>query len=97
MCVSLLFLCLSSDGSHSCDLLTYESLCQPQYDESPPVCFCSCLSPDVHEWRSVQLEETLPVPAWLHRSTLPVSTPADAASAGGARQQAARLPSITEA
>ncbi len=64
-----------------------------------PVSFslCSCLSPDVYEWRSMQLEETLPVPAGLHRAPLPVSTPADAASSGSARQQAACLPHIFEA
>ena len=58
---------------------------------------CSCVSPDVHEWRSMQLEETLPVPAGLHRAALPVSPPPDTASPGSARQQAARLPHISEA
>lgn len=45
----------------------------------------------------MQLEEALPVPAGLHRSPLPVSAPPDAASSGGARQQAARLPAVFEA
>lgn len=45
----------------------------------------------------MQLEEALPVPTWLHWSTLPVSTPADAASSGSERQQTARLPHIFEA
>lgn len=45
----------------------------------------------------MQLEEALPVPAWLHRAALPVSTAADASSSGSARQQAACVSPISEA
>ena len=89
---------------HSCELLPDGSLWQSLPPPHPlPVSLslspslCSCVSPDVHEWRSVQLEETLPVPAGLHRAALPVSPPPDAAGSGSARQQAARLPHISEA
>lgn len=54
-----------------------------------PFPLCSCVSLDVFEWRSMQLEEALPVPSRLHRSTLPVSSPA---SPGSARQRAACVP-----
>lgn len=59
-----------------------------------PVSLCSCVSPDLFEWRSMQLKEALPVPSWLHRATLPVST---SASSGSARQQAACVPRTFEA
>lgn len=94
MCISFPF---SSHLIHSYELVTCWSILPFQHDNSPPVSLCSRVPPDVYEWRSMQLAEALPVPAWLHRSALPVSTPADAASSGSARQQAACLPHIFEA
>lgn len=49
------------------------------------------------EWRSVPLQEALPLSARLHRATLPVPAHADAAGPGCPRQQAAHLPNIPEA
>lgn len=67
------------------------------YDASPAVSLHSGVSPDVHEWRRVQLQEALPVPGWLHRPPLPVPAAAHAAGAGGARQHAAHLSCGAEA
>lgn len=82
----------SSAVIHHCKILFFSA--KSWYDISPDVSLHSRVSPDVHEWRSVQLQEALPVPAWLHRAPLPVSTPA---SSGGARQQAAGLSHVSEA
>lgn len=57
---------------------------------------CSCVSPDMFERRSVQLEDTLPVPSWFHRPALPVPAPAYPARSGGEGQQAARLPHVVK-
>lgn len=77
---------------HHCKIQFFSA--KSWYDISPDVSLHSRVSPDVHEWRSVQLQEALPVPGWLHRAPLPVSTPA---SSGGARQQAAGLSHVSEA
>lgn len=66
-------------------------------DASPTVSLHSGVSPDVHEWRRVQLQEALPVPSWLHRPPLPVPAAAHAAGAGGTRQHAACLSRGAEA
>lgn len=81
-----------------CDskLGTCGSLCTSRHDRFL-LSICSCVSPDVYEWRSMQLQEALPLPSWLHRSALPVSAPSDAASSGSARQQAACLHRVFEA
>lgn len=93
-----LFPFISSGVIHSYELMAGGVPAPSLYDNSPPcLSLCSCVSLDVYEWRSMQLEEALPVPAWFHRPALPVSTPADAASAGSTRQQAAHLPHISEA
>lgn len=63
----------------------------------PSLSVCSCLSSDMSEWRSLPLQEVLPLSARLHRSTLPVSAHADAAGPGCPGQQAARLPNVPEA
>lgn len=51
----------------------------------------------MYERRSVQLQDTLPVPSWFHGEALPVPAPADAARSGGEGQQAARLPHLLKA
>ena len=98
LCYYVLVFFLSSGVIHSDEPSTGGSLLHILvWHLSSSLFLHSCVSPDVYERRSMQLEETLPLPARLHRSALPVSTPADAASSGSARQQAARLPRISEA
>lgn len=61
------------------------------------VSVCSCVSSHMSEWRSVPLQEVLPLSARLQRAALPVPAHADAAGPGCPRQQAAHLPHISEA
>lgn len=64
---------------------------------APLLSACSCLPSDMFEWRSMRLQEALPLSARFHRETLPVSTYADAAGPGCQGQQAARLLHSSEA